>query len=363
MPSSTSSSELPSREVHPYVRVVPEMRIGRAWLVAVVVFLIGIAAWEAYWRAFGSYPAYRNSDGLWAMQRRRINEGEGNATVLIGSSRVLFDIQLPVWERLAGERPIQLAFEGTSPMFMLEDLADEPAFTNGRLLIGVTPPLFFLGFDLRAGAIKYAKGETLSHRAGQWLSMHLIEPFFGFYDQDFALVMVLKRQPWPLRQGVNNFRDIRKLSVSDRDRNTRMWEKVEHDPEYNALTKSNWTQFFAGPPPGTTPESMKAMVESQIARAAAAVAKLKARGVQVVFVRPPSGGEFLQAENGGFPRERTWNVLLERTGVPGIHFEDYPELQGYFLPEWSHLNGPEADRFTGAVYPILEREHGWTRRQ
>jgi hypothetical protein len=341
---------------------VPELRLGLAWFIAAAVFLAGMIAWEAYWRAFGAYPSYRNSDALWAMQRRRINEGEGNATVLIGSSRVLFDIQLPVWERLAGEKPIQLAFEGTSPIFMLEDLADEPKFANGRLLIGITPPLFFTAFDLRAGAVKYAKSETLSHRAGQWLSMKFVEPFFAFYDQDFALMTVLKRQPWPPRAGVANFRDIRKLSVNDAERNTRMWEKVEHDPEYNALTKSNWTQFFAGPPPGVTPESMKALVEEQIARAAAAVAKLRARGVNVVFARLPSAGPFYEFENKAFPRP-LWDALLQATGAPGIHFEDYPELQGYFLPEWSHLNGPEADRFTAAFYPILEREHGWTRRQ
>jgi hypothetical protein len=361
MPSSTSSSELPSREVHPYRRVVPEMRLGLAWFVAAIVFVAGMIAWEAYWRGFGAYPSYRNSDALWAMQRRRINQGEGNATVLIGSSRVLFDIQLPVWERFAGDKPIQLSFEGTSPIFMLEDLADEPKFANGRLLVGITPPLFFTAMDLRAGAIKYAKGETPSHRAGQWLSMMFIEPFFAFYDQDFALMTVLKRQPWPLRAGVSNFRDIRKLSVNDAERNTRMWEKVEHDPEYNALTKKNWTQFFAGPPPGTTPESMKALVEQQIARAAAAVAKLRARGVNVVFARLPSDGPFYEFEQKAFPRP-LWDALLEATGAPGVHFEDYPELQGYFLPEWSHLNGPEADRFTAAFYPILEREHGWTRR-
>ena len=51
-------------------------------------------------------------------------QGEGNKTVLIGSSRVLFDVQLPVWEKLAGERPIQLAIEGTSSVPVLEDLAE-----------------------------------------------------------------------------------------------------------------------------------------------------------------------------------------------------------------------------------------------
>ena len=66
--------------------------------------------------SFGATPGYRNSNGAWAEQRRRIDTGEGGKTVLIGSSRVMFDVQLPVWERIAGERPIQLAIEGTSPV-------------------------------------------------------------------------------------------------------------------------------------------------------------------------------------------------------------------------------------------------------
>jgi hypothetical protein len=82
-----------------------------------------------------------------------------------------------------------------------------------------------------------------------------------------------------------------------------------------------------------------------------------------VFLRAPSDGEFLQAENMGFPRETTWNVLLERTGVPGIHFEDYPELQGLNLPEWSHLSGTDAEVFTERLGAILQREHGWTGRE
>jgi len=39
----------------------------------------------------------------------RIGAGEGDATVLLGASRLYFDIQLPVWERLDGRRPIQLS--------------------------------------------------------------------------------------------------------------------------------------------------------------------------------------------------------------------------------------------------------------
>ena len=361
MHSSTSSFR-PSEAAPTYQREIPHVALGRAWLVAVLICLAGLIAWEMKWRAFGVGPTYRNSDGAWAMQRRRISEGEGNKTVLIGSSRVLFNVQLPVWERLMGERPIQLGLEGTSPIFALEDLADDPKFT-GRLLIGISPPLFFSGFDRRLKAVRSWRRETLAERAGQWLSMSFLEPFFAFYDDDFALMTVLRRQEWwPARPPVRDYKEVRRLSVHDADRNTRLWDKLEKDPEYQALAKSIWRQLFT-PPPGMTPEKGRQIAEQQMNRAVAAIEKLKARGVQVVFVRPPSAGEFLAAENGGFPRERTWNVLLQRTGVPGIHFEDYPEMQGLNLPEWSHLSAADAARFTEALCAILQREHGWTPKQ
>ena len=82
----------------------------------------------------------------------RIDTGEGNATVLLGSSRLYFDVQLPVWERLAGKAPIQLSYEGTSPLTAIEDLAADPKFT-GRLLVGVAPDLFFSGVAGAADAV------------------------------------------------------------------------------------------------------------------------------------------------------------------------------------------------------------------
>ncbi len=57
-----------------------------------------------------------------------------------------------------------------------------------------------------------------------------------------------------------------------------------------------------------------------------------------------------------FPRATTWYELLKRTNTPGIHFEDHPELQGYESPEWSHLSASEANRFTAALMPIVQRE-------
>lgn len=353
-PERATASDRPGVAQPVPERPIPARPWGPILLGAVLLFAVMLIAWEWHWRMFGVEPGYRNSNGQWAQQRRRINAGEGDATVLIGSSRVLFDLQLPVWERLTGERPIQLALEGTSPVPILEDLAADPDFT-GRLLIGVAPVLFFSDFSRRVDVLPYYRHQSPAQRAGQWLSMQL-EPVLAFYDSDFALSTVVRRQPWPVRAGAPPEVEVRKLSITDADRNTRMWNKVEDDPAYRALTRDIWKRLLTSRPP-PPPAAAIALREKQIDRAVAAIAKLHARDVPVLFLRPPSAGLWLQIERGAFPRVETWDPLLARTGAPGIHFEDYSQLQGYELPEWSHLSASEADRFTAALVPIIQREH------
>lgn len=339
-------------------RDIPPQPWGRILLGAVLLFLLLMTAWEAYWRDYGAVPGYRNSNGAWAEQRRRIDQGEGGKTVLIGSSRILFDVQLPVWERLAGERPIQLALEGTSPVPVLEDLAKDPNFT-GRLVIGVAPDLFFSGFAYRGAAIEHFHKQGPSQRSGHWLSKRLLEPYFAFYDPDFALATVIRRQEWPQRPGLRKDTRVRKLMVQyGPDRSTQMWRKVEVDASYRAIARNIWAERLNGPPPPMmdTPEKAQQVVATQIDRATRAIATLRARGVRVVFVRPPSVGDYYAFEQKAMPRARTWDVLLRRTATPGIHFEDYPQLQGYELPEWSHLAAADARRFTAQLQPLVERE-------
>ncbi len=376
MPSSTSNSE--SIEARPgFVRLtasdrpgvaqpvperdIPPMAWGSIWLGALLLAILMFSAWEWHWRDFGAQPGYRNSDGQWAQQRRRINNGEGNKTVLVGSSRVLFDVQLPVWEKTLDEKPIQLALEGTSPLPVLEGLAADPDFT-GRLLVGIAPDIFFTGFKYRGDTIEYAKKQGPSQRTGTWISQTMLEPYFAFYDPDFALGTVLERQNWPLRTGMKRDLHVRKLTTHTLDRNTRMWSKLVDDPAYAKIAQDTWASHFNGPPPPfmNTPEKLQTVINTQIDKTAAAVATLRARGVTIVFLRPPSDGDYYAHEQRIFPRARTWDVLLKRTGAQGIHFEDYPELQGYVLPEWSHLSAAEADRFTAALAPLVEAKFNTT---
>lgn len=332
-------------------RPLPQLRWGLAWVAALVLFAAGLGAWEWHWRQYGVEPSYRNSDGLWAMQRRRIDQGEGDALVVIGSSRIFFDLRLDVWERLSGERPIQLALEGTSPLTFLEDLAADEDF-SGRLLVGITPPPFVRPGGIRAGALDYYRKETPSQRIGQWLSMHTLEPWLAFYEPDFALFTVLERQGWPRRAGVRSYTDVRKLAVSGPDRDTRLWDKLVEDPEYAEHAKSIWRQFWqAPPPPGMDPAKV---AEAAIGKAVAAIGRLRARGVEVLLVRPPSDGEFRAFEQKVFPRALLWDPLVARAGVQGIHFEDYPDQQGLELPEWSHLSAADSVRYTEALYRAVQ---------
>ena len=112
------------------VRPVPEQPWGKILLGVVALLALLVAGWESYWRGYDAKPGIRNTYALWALQRQRIDKDKGNTTVLVGGSRVYYDIQLPVWERLDGGRPIQLSFEGTSPLTYLEDLAADPKFVG-----------------------------------------------------------------------------------------------------------------------------------------------------------------------------------------------------------------------------------------
>jgi hypothetical protein len=305
MPSSTSSSDASRPGADRYarqtaadrpgvaqpvpVRPIPEQPWGRIIIGAVLVFAVLLGCWEAYWRAYGVRPGITNTYALWAIQRRRIDAGEGDATVLLGASRVYFDIQLPVWERLAGRRPIQLAIEGTSPLPFLDDLADDPHFT-GRVLVGVAPDVFFSGYQYRGGVLAFMRKESPSQRIGQRLSMHLVEPYFAFDDPDYALRTVLARQPWPQRPGRMWHVQVRKLAEHEADRNTHLWSKVATDPEYRGMARRIWQQDFEPSDDDPTPEEAAGAAHEQIERAAKAVAKLRSRGVKVLFVRMPSSG-------------------------------------------------------------------------
>jgi hypothetical protein len=349
MHSSTFSSDtdrLAGRRLEAPLRAVPAAPWGRVSVLFALVVVLSMAGWEAYWRSQRFRPSYRNSDGLWAMTRTRLDREGPEGTVMIGSSRVLFDMHLEAWREETGSFPFQLALEGTNPRPVLTHLANESDF-RGLLVVGVTPPLFFTpGFGYRESALERYLTESPAEWTGQRLSM-TVEPYLAFYNFDTALFTVLRRQSWyPPRAGVHTVPEVRKLSNMRITRQADLWNKVYEDEAYREIVRSTWMALLNAPRELPPPEALEEMFEQLLDEVDADLRTIRERGGEVVFLRLPSSGPFRDAENGGFPREKAWEPLLDRTGTVGIHFEDYADLLDVTTPEWSHIRGDQTDRFT-----------------
>ena len=330
-------------------------------LLMLVIVIAVVAFWEISLRNKGVTLTYDDGPPLWANNRSMVYEPSDETTVFIGSSRIKYDLDIPTWEGITGNHAVQLAIEGSCPRPALEDLANDPNF-KGRLIVDVTEGLFFSNappnVETPIKNIKYFHEETPAQRASFFLNKPL-ESQFVFLDKDyFSLNGQLDAMEIPSRPGVFMMPTFpMDFSCTTFDRQEYMTSKFAADNNQLNKVKGNW-QFFASLSKGAPPMSEKelnAIFES----VKKATDKIKARGGEVLFVRTPSSGPYLQGENMGFPREKYWNKLLAVTNCPGIHFLDYPTINHFVCPEFSHLTRPDAITFTKHFIEILENDKGW----
>jgi len=355
MPSSTSSSDLQGFE-----RSVP----GIPWLptLALVASLtmVLLVGWELAMRNLGLQPGdLDDGRAYWTEERRKLNAGPRDPLVIIGDSRILFDTNLETWKELTGRRPIQLALMGANAEPILHDLASDEHFA-GLLVIGTAE---FSYFSHDAGSmpdvIEYMNRESPSQRIGHYLyraaSRHL-----AFLDSNYTLFTLIERHPWRERENVKGpYLDVWKISEAYDGRQTYLWSRLERDAELRRHAEEVWVDIFAG-------EAVAAeLVDEVSARSRAAIERIRARGGEVVWVRPPSAGPILATERARYPRREVWDRLVRDTGSFGVHFEDFPAMRQYEIPDSSHLSRASAVEFTEAYVrellenvPWLQERHG-----
>src|SRR5687767_2571411 len=112
------------------------IKIGLVVIVIVAAFLV---SWEGFWRVKGFTPTYNDDKALWAHKRSRPYSDPHEATVFIGSSRLKFDLDNPTWQSITGEEAVQLSLVGTSPILLIDDLANHEKFRR-KVVIDVTEP-------------------------------------------------------------------------------------------------------------------------------------------------------------------------------------------------------------------------------
>jgi hypothetical protein len=338
-------------------REIPATRyVAIGWLVLVLVFA-GVFAWELQMRSLGLRAGdLDDSKSHWTVERRKLASGEHDDIVIIGSSRILFDTDLDAWEDLTGRRPIQLALPGTNPRPFLKDFAENTDF-SGLIVVGVTPDLFFTdweGIPLFAGVREFWKTESPSqrfgHRVGLFLSRRL-----AFLDDSYKLMTLIDRVYLPDRPGVRGpVMDVWKVWETSDGRQTHLWSRLVTDKKLRDHARLVWGPFNGEPVEAD-------VITRACSDASASVAKIRARGGEVVFIRAPSAGLYYESEQHAAPRARTWDRLLRETGAYGVHFEDLEGLEELEVPEWSHLSQDSATKFTRAYIGQLVKDLPWLR--
>ena len=311
---------------------------------SVVVMLVTLMTliWE--WNArvnFGLHAGdLDDSPQSWAEQR---SLADAAPVAIVGDSRILFDTDLARFQALTGVRPIQTAIVGSSARAILENYANDPNF-KGLLLVGLADPSYFrpAGIGYAGGYMKaFAKNRKPSQLSGLWIDRFL-QRYVALLDGHYRLSSLAIEFDRGLRKGVDSpYDDVWKISETFDHRQTFMWDEIERDKYLRMHARWAWGEF-KGP---VIPPAITAKV---LARSAEAVSRIRARGGDVVFIRPPSSPELRVNEEKRIPKAKGWNGLLAAAHAKGIHADDLPQAQHLVLPEWSHLSRACAAVFTDA---------------
>jgi hypothetical protein len=354
-PQAVPASPRPARDpAAPFERQVPSLPWLRLFVMAMASLCVLMTGWEIAMRHLGLRPGdLDDGRAQWAAERRKVDSGPRDEVVLIGDSRMLFDTDLSVWQSLTGRKPIQLALPATNAQAFLHDLATDEHFA-GLVVVGTADIAYFRdGSTYYASMLDYVKTESPSQRSGGVLYKELSRAF-GFLDSQYTLFALVEQNDWPERPGVfSPYQDIWKISETYDDRQTWLWDRIERDAYLRAHVQKVWKKVFSGEPIAA------GVVDRAIAATRADVERIRARGGEVAFIRPPSAMPILESERRLAPRDKVWDRLLRETGTVGVHFEDYPQMRGLESPDWSHLSRASATAYTDAYVRVLMDRVGW----
>jgi hypothetical protein len=336
------------------------MGLRSSFILAAILGLISILGWEMYWRSQGLIPNIDDNNNLSAIQRAKLEKPADNLVVFIGSSRILFDIQLDLWKEQTGTEPAMLAFQGASPLPVLRDIVDNTDF-KGTIVVGVTPGLFFSTTFDKAPPVSRAQerldhyyDRTYAQRINHNLSIPLqknlafVTVADEFWDSDVDLGTLLWSKVRDERAGPKPapFYQFEDVSL---DRNVQMLERVTNDTAYANTIKLAWQDMLSGDMP---PPDKKSTTEFFLEYAK----KFQEKGGKLVLVRCPSDGWFKEIEAKGLPRTEFWDSLVIRSKLPAYHYDDYEQFRNLNLPEWSHLSKEDADFFTNEIIKIFKKD-------
>lgn len=330
-------------------RDIPEQPWRAMALIVMVLVILLTSLWELRMRTLELVPGDLGANyDSWTEMRRQVDK-RNVPVAIIGDSRILFDTDLDRATQLTGVRPLQLAIAGGSGLPILEDIANDPHF-KGLAIIGMAETAYF---DTTFAVARPNKALALSHwespsKRASFLIEQFISPAFAMLDDNYQLSTLVFRLDRDWRPGVMGpHDDVWKAQETAAAGQTWIWRRLEHDRRMSEHTRNVWHIFF-------TPKPLDdKSIRDILVRTKTAVDKIRARGGDVVFVRPPSAPDLRVVEDQHLPKAKGWNALLAYTHTNGIHIDDLSAVQNLNLPESSHLSRACATVFTDAYIRSL----------
>jgi hypothetical protein len=325
-------------------RDIPHQPWGRISLIVLILVLLLSSLWEWQMRRLELVPGDMSSTyDTWAELRREVDRRDV-PLLLIGDSRILFDTDLDRIHQLTGVHPIQLGIAGGTGLLVLEDIADDPHF-KGLAIVGMAETSFFdnhFTVVRTREAIALSKWESPSKRASFQIQ-RVIAPGLAMLDEDYGLSTMVAHLDPHWRPGVKGpYDNVWKVGELAPDGNARLWRRLDHDKRLNDHARTVWFELF---PPFPLDDKS---IQEILVRSKTAVDKIRARGGDVVFLRPPSGLDLGKVEYSHLPRAKGWDPLLAYTHTKGVHADDLANAQNLNLPESSHVSHACAIVFTDA---------------
>ncbi len=341
----------------------------QAVLIAVLLAVTAIGAWEGYCRS-ERYQLKPNDDKhLWAEQRHKLTDLSSEDVVVVGSSRIMFDIQLDTWEELEGRKPVMLAVAGSPAMPVLRDVVHNSDFA-GTLILGVSPSLYFApltkeqhGYNKIQKWIDHYHNRTYADRLGHFLAVNGPQKLFTFltstegdFYNELDLRTLLKRIP--LGQRLPALPPFPILYQVNEDRNVNLMPQVAEAGLYQDQIKTFWNTVFTPKSEDIPSEEEQLEIKNKIiTESVELVQAFEKRGGKVILVRCPSQDNVLKIEEELYPRNQYWNSLSKKLGVPSYYFRDYNFMNKYELPEMSHMKGEDARNFTADFIAQLKKDN------
>lgn len=314
-----------------------------ALLLGLTVALVAAAAWETLWRSRGYEPALADDRDLWAQHRKRsVSIDQQRNVTVIGASRIQLAFSTAAFERhQPGWQAVSLAINGNYPVAVLQDLAADERFAGVVLCAIDARGLAHWYRDMSEPWVRHYQREFGPQRRLERRLLSSLQQRLVAAGSDFNLI----RRTAGWLDGQPPFRHYTRLLP---DRTIAADYALADVPALRAGFAAALAADYRKHP---APDPQRWL--DDLEPVLAAVDRIRVRGGQVVFLRMPTAGEHYRLDRENYPRELYWDRFAARTGAVTVHFADWPQLAALELPDTSHIDRSDRDRFAEVLVGIL----------